>query len=206
MHIWLVERLRDLLYGLLVVLATPVVRALFRLSVRGKPAARGLVVAPHRSYWDIPILCVAFGPFRRIVFLARHGLLRNPVFAPFVWGFAVVIHREDFGTRDFRKALGAAKRARYLGIFPEGTTRPGAQPKPGAVRFAEMWGLPFIPVQLVPKGPYPPRPRWRFPKVEVRIGPPFTVAELGADLSPALPKAERYRLLSQRLMDRILSL
>ncbi|MGQ9700807.1 MAG: lysophospholipid acyltransferase family protein [Candidatus Bipolaricaulaceae bacterium] len=206
MHIWLVERFRDLLYGFLVVLATPVVMALFRLSVRGKPAARGLVVAPHRSYWDIPILCVAFGPFRRIVFLARHGLLRNPAFAPFVWGFAVVIHREDFGTRDFRKALRAAKRARYLGIFPEGTTRPGAKPKPGAVRFAELLDLPFIPVRLVPKGPYPPRPRWRFPKVEVRIGPPFTVGELGADLPPALPKAERYRLLSQRLMDRILSL
>lgn len=206
MHIWLVERLRNLLYGFLVLLATPVVGGLFRLSVRGKPAARGLVVAPHRSYWDIPILCVAFGPFRRIVFLARHGLLRNPAFAPFVWGFAVVIHREDFGTRDFRKTLRAAKRARYLGIFPEGTTRPGAQPKPGAVRFAELLDLPIIPVQLVPKGSYPPRPRWRFPKVEVLIGSPFTVGELGADLPPELPKAERYRFLSQRLMDRILSL
>ncbi len=206
MRAWLVERLRDVLYGLLVLLATPVVRLLFRLSVRGKPAARGLVVAPHRSYWDIPILCVAFGPFRRIVFLARHGILRNPAFAPFVWGFAVVINREDFGLKDFRKTLRAAKRARWIGIFPEGTTRPGAKPKPGAVRFAELLDLPLIPVRLVPRGAYPPRPRWRFPKVEVRIGPPFRVEELAADLPADLPKAERYHLLSQRLMERVLSL
>lgn len=206
MRVWLAERTRDVLYAILVGLATPFVWGLFRLSVRGKPHPHGIVVAPHRSYWDIPILCVAFGPFRRIVFLARHGLLRNPAFAPFVWGFAVVINREDFGLRDFRKALGAAQRVRWLGIFPEGTTRPGAQPKPGAIRFAELLNLPFIPVRLVAHGPYPPRPRWRFPKVEVRIGPAFTVAELSQGLPPNLPRAERYRLLSQRLMERILSL
>lgn len=206
MRSWVVERIRDVLYALLVALATPVVWSLFRLSVKGKPHPRGIVVAPHRSFWDIPILCVAFGPFRRIVFLARHGLLRNPVFAPFVWGFSVVINREDFGTKDFRKVINAAKRARWLGIFPEGTRRPGAKPKPGAIRFAELLGLPFIPVRFVSRGPYPPRPRWRFPKVEVRIGPPFTVEDLAQDLSPDLPRSERYRLLAQRLMERILSL
>lgn len=200
---WLGDRLRDLLYGLSVVLVTPVIWAMFRVRVRGELAPRGIVVAPHRSYWDIPILCVAFGPFRRIVFLARHGLLRNPVFAPFVWGFAVVIHREDFRTKDFRKTLGAAKRARWLGIFPEGTTRPGATPKPGAIRFAELLDLPLIPVRLVASGPYPPQPKWRLPKVEVRIGPAFTVEELARDLPPGLSRPERYRLLSQHLMARL---
>lgn len=206
MRIWLAERIRDVLYAFFVALATPIIWAVFRLSVRGRIPSRGIVVAPHRSYWDIPILCVAFGPHRRIVFLARHGLLRNPAFAPFVWGFAVVINREEFGLRDFRRTLRAAKRARWLGIFPEGTTRPGAKPKPGAVRLAEQLGLPFIPVCLVARGSYPPRPRWRFPKVEVRIGEPFSVADLARDLSPDLPRRERYQLLAQRLMDRVLSL
>ncbi|MCS7239699.1 MAG: 1-acyl-sn-glycerol-3-phosphate acyltransferase [Candidatus Bipolaricaulota bacterium] len=206
MLVWLLERIRDLFYALLVGLATPLIWGAFRLSVKGRPASRGLVVAPHRSYWDIPILCVAFGPFRRIVFLARHGLLRNPAFAPFVWGFAVVINREEFGPRDFRKTMRAAKRARWIGIFPEGTTRPGAKPKPGAIRFAELLNLPFIPVRIVPHGNYPPRPRWRFPKVEVRIGQPFTVEDLAQGLPQDLPKPERYRVLSQRLMERLLSL
>jgi hypothetical protein len=42
--------------------------------------------------------------------------------------------------------------------------------------------------------------------VEVRIGEPCTVEDLSHGLSPDLPKGERYRLLSQRLMERILSL
>jgi len=42
--------------------------------------------------------------------------------------------------------------------------------------------------------------------VEVRIGEPFTVEDLAQGLPPDLPKSERYRLLSQRLMERILSL
>ncbi|MEN3010880.1 MAG: lysophospholipid acyltransferase family protein [Candidatus Bipolaricaulaceae bacterium] len=206
MRVWLGERIRDVLYGFFVALATPVVGAMFRLSVRGKIPPRGIVVAPHRSYWDIPILCVAFGPHRRLVFLARHGLLRNPLFAPFVWGFAVVIHRERFSPGDFRRTLAAARRARWLGIFPEGTTRPGARPKPGAIHLAERLGLPFIPVRLVPHGPYPPRPRWRLPRVEVRVGEPFTVAELAQDVPPDLPRSARYQLLAQRLMDRVLNL
>lgn len=205
MRNWIADRVRDLLYGFFVVLVTPVIWFLFRLRVqgRGNLAGGGILVARHRSYWDIPILCVACGPRHRIGFLARRGLLRNPLFAPFVWGFATVIDREAFGARDFRKALRAAKRNRIIGIFPEGTTRPGAKPKPGAIRFAELFRRPLIPANIVPHGPYPPRYPFGFPRVEVRIGRPFTVDELAQDLPPELPRGERYRLLVERLMERI---
>ncbi len=203
------DRVRDVTYGLLVVLLWPIVAALFRLSVRGRAhlRVRGVLVAPHRSYWDIALLCAACGPFRRITFLAREGLLHNPVFAPFVWAFAVPIDREAFGVEDFRRTVGAAERSRLLGVFPEGTTRPGAQPKSGAIRFAERLGRPLIPVNIVAHGPYPPRRLLRipvaFPRIEVRIGPPFTVAELARDLPSDLPRADRHRALAQRLMERI---
>jgi len=206
---WLADRVRDLVYGFLVVLVGPIVAVLFRLSVRGREhlGGRGILVAPHRSYWDILLLCVACGPFRRITFLAREGLLHNPAFAPFVWGFAVAIDRESFGVEDYRRALAAASRARLLGIFPEGTTRPGAEPKAGAIRFAERLGRPLIPVNLVARGPYPParflRVPVRFPRIEVRIGAPVTVAELGRGLPPDLSRSERYRLLTERLMELI---
>jgi len=206
---WLADRVRDLAYGFLVLLVGPIVAVLFRLSVRGREAlsGRGILVAPHRSYWDILLLCVACGPFRRITFLAREGLLHNPLFAPFVWGFAVAIDRESFGVEDYRRALAAASRARLLGIFPEGTTRPGAEPKAGAIRFAERLGRPLIPVNLVARGPYPParflRVPVRFPRIEVRIGAPVTVAELGRGLPPDLSRSERYRLLTERLMELI---
>ncbi|MCR4391952.1 MAG: 1-acyl-sn-glycerol-3-phosphate acyltransferase [Candidatus Acetothermia bacterium] len=208
MRTWVADRVRDVLYGLLVLIAWPVVVGLFRLSVRGRRnlRARGILVAPHRSYWDIAILCVACGPFRRITFIARRGLLRNPLFAPFVWGFATVIDREAFGRDDFRRALHSAHRARLLGMFPEGTTRPGARPKPGAIRFAELLGRPLIPVNIVPRGPYPPRYPFGFPRIEARIGLPITVHELAGDLPPDLPRPERHRLLADRLMAHIQAL
>jgi len=206
---WIADRVRDVAYAFLVAVLWPVAAVLFRMSVRGRAnlRCRGVLVAAHRSYWDIVLLCVACGPFRRVTFLAQRGLLRNPVFAPLVWGFAVAINRAAFGVGDFRRAMAAAGRARLLGIFPEGTTRPGAQPKPGAIRFAERLGRPLVPVNFVAHGPYPPtrflRIPVRFPRVEVRIGPPIAVDELARDLPPDLPRSDRHRLLSQRLMEHI---
>lgn len=195
---------RDVVYGILAVLAGLLVWPCFRLSVRGRSNLRGggVLVARHRSYWDILVLAVACGPARRITFLARRELLRNPFFAPFVWAFATVIDREAFGREDLRRALRAAERAKLLGIFPEGTTRPGAQARTGAIRLAERLDRPLIPVKVVAKGPYPPRfPR--FPKVEVRIGTPFVVEELALGLAPSLSRPERYRILTEQLMERI---
>ena len=205
MLVWIADRIRDVLYAALAVLASVVVWPLFRLSVRGRKnlQGKGILVARHRSYWDILILCVAAGPLRRIGFLARRGLLRNPLFAPFVWGFATVIDREAFSTRDFRKAVRAAERNKIIGIFPEGTTRPGARPKPGAIRFAELLDRPLIPANIVPHGPYPPSYPLGFPKVEVRFGRPFSVEELAKGLPEGMPRKERYRLLAERLMERI---
>ncbi len=205
----LADRARDVLYAVLVLILWPWVKLLFRFSVDGNHhlAARGILVAPHRSYWDTVLLGVACGPFRRITFLARHGLLKNPLLGPLVLLFAVPIDRESFGVSDFRRSVAAARRARLVGIFPEGTTRPGAQPKAGAVRIAELLDLPLIPVNIVPHGPYPPR-RFlripvRFPRIEVRIGAPVPVAELSRDLAPELPRSDRHRALTGRLMDRI---
>ncbi len=199
------ERLRDVVYGLLVILITPLVWPLFRMTVRGARhlRTRGILVARHRSYWDIPILCLACGPFRRINFLARDTLLRHPLFAPVVWGLATVIDRETFGRQDFRRALAAADQARLLGIFPEGTTQPGSTPKSGALRIAARFDRPLVPVNLLPHGPYPPRYPFRFPRVEVRVGAPVRLADLEHEIPQETGRSERFRLLTERLMQRI---
>jgi 1-acyl-sn-glycerol-3-phosphate acyltransferase len=198
------DSIRDLIYGLLVLLAAPVIYGLFRLRVRGRKNLRegGILVARHRSYWDIPVVCVACGLFPRVHFIARRGLARNPIFAPFVLGFATVIDRDRFGPDDLKKMLRAARRYRLLGIFPEGTTRPGAEPKTGAVRLAEMFEKPLIPVNIIPEGPYPPvKFPPRFPKITVHIGKPFPVEALTEGLPPGLSRPERYRLMAERLME-----
>jgi len=200
------DKLRDFIYGILVVLASLVIYPLFRLQVRGRKHLRGggILVARHRSYWDIPVVCVACGPLQRVHFIARRGLARNPIFAPFVLGFATVIDRDRFGPDDFKKMLRAARRYKLLGIFPEGTTRPGAEPKTGAVRLAEMFKKPLVPVNIVPQGPYPPRKfPPKFPKITVHIGKPFPVEELAKGLPPGLAKPERYRFMAARLMETI---
>lgn len=200
------DRLRDALYALLVILVSPVIYGLFRLRVRGRGNLRGggILVARHRSYWDIPIVCVACGPFRRVHFVARRGLARNPLFAPFVLGFATVIDRDRFGPDDLKRMIRAARRYGLLGIFPEGTTRPGAEPRTGAVRLAEMLRRPLIPVNIVTQGPYPPRKfPPRFPRIAVYIGRPFPVGALAEGLPEGLSRPERYRRMAARLMERI---
>ena len=202
----LADRFRDIVYAVIVLMASPVIYLLFQMRVRGRGNLKGggILVARHRSYWDIPIMCVACGPFRRVHFIARRGLARNPIFAPFVLGFATIINRDRFGPDDFKKMVRAARNYPLLGIFPEGTTRPGARPRSGAVRLAEMLKKPLIPVNIVPDGPYPPRKfPPRFPKISVYIGKPFPVEELAASLPPDLKKPERYRLMAERLMERI---
>lgn len=202
----LANRFRDIVYAVIVLMASPVIYLLFQMRVRGRGNLKGggILVARHRSYWDIPIMCVACGPFRRVHFIARRGLARNPIFAPFVLGFATIINRDRFGPDDFKKMVRAARNYPLLGIFPEGTTRPGARPRSGAVRLAEMFKKPLIPVNIVPDGPYPPRKfPPRFPKISVYIGKPFPVEELAASLPPDLKKPERYRLMAERLMERI---
>ncbi|MFO8034641.1 MAG: lysophospholipid acyltransferase family protein [Candidatus Bipolaricaulota bacterium] len=205
MRVRLAEFLRSIFYGALVVILTPLVWSLFRITVQGRKnlRVRGIVVARHRSYWDILILGIACGPFRRLNFLARRTLLRHPLFAPIVWALATVIDRDDFRRQDFRRALQSADRARLLGVFPEGTTRAGTAPKSGALRFADRLNRALIPVNIVAHGPYPPRYPFHFPRIEVRIGTPLGIDELTQGLPQGLNRSERYRLLAERLMGHV---
>jgi 1-acyl-sn-glycerol-3-phosphate acyltransferase len=202
------DRVKDVIYRLGVPVLTLFLKLLFRLEVVGRenvPRGRGgLLVARHRSYWDIPLLLAALGPRNRIFFLARHTLLKNPFFYPFVRYFAIPINRENFGLDDFRKVVRAIQSDKIVGIFPEGTTLPTAEVRVGAVRFAERSGKPFLPARIDAQGPYPPKYPFRWPKVRVWIGKPFTLQELEREvLTGTESRAERYEKLAQALMVRI---
>jgi len=199
--------LKDLIYRAGTWLLTLFLKGLFRLEVRGRenvPSGRGvLLVARHRSYWDIPLLIAALGGRNRIYFVARHTLLKNPFFFPFVKGFAIPINRERFRLEDFRKVLRAIEEDKIVGIFPEGTTLPTAQIRTGVIRFAERTRKLFLPVRLEAQGPYPPRYPFRFPRIRAWIGRPFALAELERDLKGTESRSERYERLGKLLMERI---
>lgn len=201
---------RDWIYRAGTAVLTLVLKVLFHLKVVGREHIPGntgvkgfLLVARHHSYWDVPILIAALGGRKRIDFLARHTLLRNPFFYPFVKAYAITINRENFGREDFRKVIRALEADRIVGIFPEGTTRPTDQIRVGVIRFAERSGMPFLPVHLDAEGPYPPRYPFCFPRITVLIGRPFVLGELERTLTGAETRRERYERLSQALMARI---
>ncbi len=195
-----------MLYTVLVLLFTPL-WVLFRLHVYGREriALEGhyIAVARHRSYWDIVLLVVAFGWRNRIHFIARKGLLKNPIFMPFVRVFSTTVARENFTRDDFRRTLKSFRNERIIGIFPEGTTQSRIDAKAGAIRFARLTEKELLPVRIEARGPYPPRYPFHFPQVTVSIGKTLSVSDLEAEIGPTEGRANRNLLLSKRLMERI---
>jgi len=198
---------KDLFYLVATGVLWLVCKLLFRLRVFGRgnlPRDGAILIARHRSYWDIPLLAVAVGGRRRIYFVARKSLIEeNPFIGLFVKLYAIPIDREHFRRSDYRSVLRAIESQKLVGIFPEGTTKEVDLPRIGAARFAERTGQKILPVNIVAHGPYPPRYPFRFPRAEVRIGRPFHIAELSGELPVGLDKSGRYERLSLMLMERI---
>ncbi len=200
--------IKRLVYSTLASLIKLAMKGLFRLRVEGLenvPDGGGLLVARHRSYWDITLLIAAIGLRRHILFIARRTLMRNPLIRPFIKHFTIPIDRDRFGKADFRRITDALQAERLVGIFPEGTTRESAEVRLGVIRFAERTGQPFVPICLVNEGPYPPDYPAGFPRITARIGRPFALDELSEDVDTldALAKRDRYDVLAQAVMDRI---
>ncbi len=165
-----------------------------------KRKAGYIVVARHRSYWDVPLLAAAFGPWNRIQFIARKGLLKNSVFKPLIKLYATAIDRDHFSRVDFRHAAEAVRRERLIGIFPEGTTKGNAEAKTGAIHFARISGKQLLPVNIRAHGSYPPRYPFGFPRVTISIGRPVSITELEKGKAN-VPRAIRTQWMSRRLME-----
>lgn len=198
---------KDWLYRFLAVLVGIAVRILFRFRVRGReniPHGGFLLVARHRSYWDIPLVAIALGGRHRIHFVARKTLLQeNKFLAFFVRLFAITIDREHFQVEDMRKVLAAIKSGKIVGIFPEGTTQRPQRAHPGVIRFAERTGSEFVAVRLEARGPYPPQYPFRWPRITAYISAPFSLRDLEFDLGEISDRHERYQRLADLLMERI---
>ena len=205
---WLTNLFRNSIYALVIILLEPLLLILFRLRVRGKEMLDAkkeyIIVAHHRSYWDIPLIVIAFGMRNRIQFIAREGLKKNPIFRPLLHLFSTTIDRDNFNRGDFRRVLKTLRKERLIGIFPEGTTRAEARAKTGVIHFAKLAHKLVLPVHLKADGTYPPHYPFRFPRITVSIGKAISLPELESEIS-TLPKrsSERATVLTERLMERI---
>ncbi|MFB6291374.1 MAG: lysophospholipid acyltransferase family protein [Candidatus Bipolaricaulia bacterium] len=157
-------------------------KLLFNLKVTGKeniPSNKDdlVITSTHSSYWDPPIIGMTFGPWQEVHFIAREGLLKNPIFSLPVRTYSTTINRDDFGKKDLIKMLKAFKRKGPICVFPEGTTSKGSPPKTGTVRLAEKTNRRFLPLKIE-YSRSPTRFPFFFAPVELTIGAPIDFDEL----------------------------
>ncbi len=164
-------------------------RLLFRMEVSGREhePLHGpvLVVANHWSALDPPVLGCALR--RPVHFMAKEELFRIPLARTWIrWVGAFPVRRGKPDRAAIRTALELLGRGEVVVVFPEGTRNPRGYllpAEPGAAFLALRARVPILPVgilgtlEAMPKGAWIPRPR----RVQVRIGPPFLLSDLGDD-------------------------
>ncbi len=200
---------KELFYKFCCIVLYGFFRLFLRLSIRGRqniPQDRNFIlIARHRSYWDVPLLAAAFGIKHRIYFVARETLIEeNFIIGNLVKWFAILIDREKFRHSDLKIILKSLREGKILGIFPEGTTLTTDKIYRGVFLFAQRAKKELLPVNIASRGPYPPRSPFRLPKIIVQIGSPFWVKDLRNQLKEGeFDQEKKYEQMGKLLLERI---
>lgn len=149
---------------------------IFRLRKRGTeniPKEGGVIMAyNHRSYWD-PVVA-ALTSKRRLKFMAKSELFKNPVFGALIKSLgAFPVNRDKNGIGAIKAAMKILRGGEAMLIFPEGGRIKGgrkAKAKPGVAFIAQMAKVPIIPVNI--SGEF----RWMH-KITVSYGEPICLDE-----------------------------
>ena len=197
----------ELVYPPVVAFARTIFKVLgLRITVEGAehiPRSGGAVLAAnHVSYLDFALNGLVVLPSRRrIRYMAKDAVFRNPVAGPLMRGMHHIPVNRSAGAGAFDEAVAALKSGEIVGVFPEATiSRAFALKdfKTGAARMAVAADVPLIPMatwgaqRIYTKGRRPSPGRGK--AVALAVGEPFRPAP-GAD--PAQVTAE----LKQRIAD-----
>jgi 1-acyl-sn-glycerol-3-phosphate acyltransferase len=120
-----------LVYRLVMLVATPIVRWWGRLQVHGvellDPPGGTLVIANHDSLWD-PVVVGVASPRRAVRALAKSSLWKNPVVA---WVLdqmgQIPIERGRGDAAALAAAIEQLEHGACVGVFPEGTISRGKE-------------------------------------------------------------------------------
>ena len=146
----------------------------YRVRIEGAehvPGGGCILVANHASVIDPWFLSLATR--RRVRFMAKAELWRNPIVRWAMEAYGTFpVERGSGDTGAMSRAGELLDEGELLGLFPRGTSRPGAGHSwhRGAARLALAYGVPLVPVRLVNTRQVVPRRR-----VEIRIGEPIVV-------------------------------
>ena len=109
-----------------------------------------IIVSNHQSNMDPPILAASIP--RKITFMAKRGLFRNPAASQFFKAYGAFPLNEsgnDLGA--IQRSVRMLDRDAAIGIFPEGTRSPGGMRRaiPGIAVIALRSRAPILPVGIV---------------------------------------------------------
>ena len=169
-------------YDLLGVVLRPAYKLLFPGSkVTGEeniPAEGGFIICANHIHWNDCLYLAAKIRPRRITYIAKAEVFANKLFS-LVLGEkglgAIPIHRGEADLTAMRAALKVVADGEALAIFPQGTRSRDNTPTPmliGVSMIALRAKAPIIPVYI--DGPYR-----LFKRIDVRIGAPVDISDLG---------------------------
>lgn len=198
-----------MLYRVWWFLLVPLIRAYWRVRVRGRrniPRRRGAILASnHQSGLDPILVCSAF--WRHVYWLAKIEYVVTPKIAWFFKSVSVIpVNRDAPRDESLIAAAECVRGGRLFGIYPEGTRSVDGRlyrGYTGVARIAAMTGTPVIPVGVVgsrealPKGKILARPR----RCEVRFGPPMSFS-----VRPGEDEHDACRRFTDEVMDAIAAL
>lgn len=136
--------------------------SLYGLHVEGRENIpdKGAVIAAanHKSYFDPPLVGMALEK-RRISFMAKSELFRNPLFGRLIrYLGAFPVKRNSADMTAIRRSLAELKKGQVLCIFPEGGFVHGkalGRFHPGMAFLAILTGTPILPVAIIGAEPLP---------------------------------------------------
>jgi 1-acyl-sn-glycerol-3-phosphate acyltransferase len=111
-----------------------------------------VLVMNHVGYFDFAYAGLAARPAGRYVrFMAKESVFEHKVSGPLMRGMKHIPVDRNAGAASFRQAVNALKAGEIVGVFPEATISRSFELKDfksGAVRMAQMAGVPLIPMAI----------------------------------------------------------
>ena len=187
-----------MLYNFSIKVVWIIMHILFRIDIKGQEniPSDGAIVCPNHYNVIDPVLIAICIPKRKIRFMAKHEVFKNPIANFYLRRVGVYpVRRGEPDLNSIKTTLKILKENALVGLFPEGTRSKTGElgpANPGVALFAIKSGKPVIPVAITG--------RYRlFSRVKVSFGQPLDLVQYKKDKMTN----DDYYETSQLVMDQI---
>lgn len=157
------------------------------------PDEGGFILCSNHVHMRDPLFLAVRLPKRHFTFLAKAELFKNPILGFLIGNKglgAIPINRGHSDLGAIREALKTIANGHGLGIFPQGTRSRDNTPTPmltGTALIAIRANVPVLPV-------YIDAPYRRFHHVDIRVGKPIDLSDLGRRCDSATMEEVTHRI------------